>query len=207
MTDDRPRLESAADAWAKWAEDFLENPNNPPRGSWMALKECFYGGVFAAVNIVAPRVTPRDGASSAEMYEDVRQRVRTLYEELAKWAERDVVDTEDFIARGTQKGIDDQDTWLLDQTTNDPALLMYVWNLMEQDEDGKRNLPDLGFGPQLLLAVAALRGIYTGVFPREDDPGGEPKFDLATDMRTLAYLALHELHALSVVRNDEDDGA
>jgi hypothetical protein len=184
---------TAAAAWAEWAQDFGEHPANPKRSSWAALRESFYGGMIIASAMLC-KGPPQD-------LDTVRTRYFELRSELEAWIDSNEVNVS---AAGyepvTQEWIDELAQWLRKQSTDDKVIHM-VWSALDEDEEGYKSLPELGFAPQLGTTIAALQAIAGCTFPRHDDPSGEEKsVPLSTELRTIAAVTLHRLFG-----NDEDE--
>jgi hypothetical protein len=188
---------SAADAWAEWAEDFGETSANPKRGSWAALRHCFYGGMFAASAMLC-KGPPKD-------LDTVRTRYFALQDELEAWAKADETAASADIEPVTQEWIDEIWEWLCRQG-DDPKLGHMLWEMLDEAEDGQRRLPELGFGPQLMLALAGLEAIAQCTFPRHDDPSGnESSVPLSTELRAIAAMTLHRVSKGDGIGADDED--
>jgi hypothetical protein len=181
--DRRPIADTVAAMWARWIQEFAEEPANPPRGSTRALRECFYGGMLAAANMLAWD-HPTDVAL-------VRERYLKLGAELeaAIAADDHEIDLKDWKARTSEDFFEGLRKFLYDQAA-DPGIGMRIWNLMERCEDGTRQEPEHGFVPPLAICLGTLQAMVRDTFPREEDEQGYPKFPLATDLRILAELTL-----------------
>lgn len=138
--------------------------------------------------------------------ETVRSRYIALMDEFRAWGDRDEIATSADFEPVAQNWIDEVWQWLRDQPTVDDKLGLKLWNLLDEDEDGTRSLPELGFGPQLMLAVAALQAIARCSFPRHDDPSGEESsVPLSTELRAVASIALHWLDKGVGIGDDDED--
>lgn len=188
---------TAAAAWAEWAQDFGETAANPKRGSWAALRQCFYGGMIIASAMLC-KGPPED-------VDTLRTRYMALREELDAWVDDDETIASSDMEPVTQEWIDEVWEWLR-QKGPDPSMMTVLWDLLDENADGERSLPELGFGPQLLLAVTGLRAIEQCSFPRHDDPSGnESSVPLSTEMRAIAAMTLGNLSKGEGIGADDED--
>jgi len=87
--------------------------------------------------------------------------------------------------------------WLLAEARKEDGMRA-VWDLLDRDENGNRELPELGFAPELAIAINALEGIIdSNRMPRPENTLGEPRYSLATDMRTLAMVTLSHIRQMA----------